>query len=946
MAKLDIKFVQNYFEVLVFLHLQSFMEDIVKDSIANLDEDVIKWYLHYEKKPINEVVEFLSILPSFIEEDHIDPVIELFNIAMKQNLIDDVAETLSMVKPGKIPFFLQSLDIKIDAQKFPEIYEYLVGLSKKNVENVDMIVRLTQNKDILINDEEIIRVINKYNLLPIIVDENISQILHIAWSSLDIALLTQLKNFESLYLSSMVDYLKSIFIDSDLSKLIDFISQGPLPMDIFEHELENSRVDIYSVAISNPLESAVYLTGFESGKLNDFVPIIGKVLSQIDEEHHVTLIARECISDYLLVKETPAEEVLNILMNLDKKIIACYEKYSLKELVSEDGPLKYFNQLSEDNDFYAARVIKRLIENASEVESLSTFESLEINYNKLMKFPIKFIATISGFGKFLGSKNLDRIKNYVFSEILSVKKDDEILTEGLKWISLCLPFFNTDFDADVFPVHKLTLVLNLIDEWLNSSVAYDDKFIDMRVQLTRFMGYIHQKQLTIPDNFQDLALKLLENNMEISQLEPQRLDLLYYTLKFYLKIGNGHFEQELLELLLTYNCNKQNQACSLVESELQRTLQQTNIGIKTLQSKKDSIFRLFAESKSTSTQRICAWFLQKIISTEQPEFVVEYQLSKDDSLQAKIPQILMGIISKDDGNHAKYFWSWYLIFEFFEDVTLRIKTDYVNQLLENKELFILFDYIFEVLDFDDKFISGLIVDSDNVIPNYDLIETGKREILEDELKYLVVNIYYKCLQHCGSQVQLWFKEIRDRQFKNKVEKFTVKYVSSLLISKILNQVSDQKTKIEGKEENMNIKVNQVTNEIRTTYVIDDQKMEMMIKIPHNYPLDNVSVEGPLRLGVKENQWKAWLLASQRVISLTNGSIIESIELFCKNVNLHFSGFEDCAICYSILHQDLSLPSKTCPTCSNKFHAACLYKWFKSSGSSTCPLCRSAFNFRK
>ena len=47
----------------------------------------------------------------------------------------------------------------------------------------------------------------------------------------------------------------------------------------------------------------------------------------------------------------------------------------------------------------------------------------------------------------------------------------------------------------------------------------------------------------------------------------------------------------------------------------------------------------------------------------------------------------------------------------------------------------------------------------------------------------------------------------------------------------------------------------------------------------------------------------------KIISLTNGSIAKSIELFCKNVNLHFSGFEDCAICYSILHQDSSLPSK-------------------------------------
>lgn len=257
---------------------------------------------------------------------------------------------------------------------------------------------------------------------------------------------------------------------------------------------------------------------------------------------------------------------------------------------------------------------------------------------------------------------------------------------------------------------------------------------------------------------------------------------------------------------------------------------------------------------------------------------------------------------------------------------------------------ILLDFIFDYLQFDEKFFSTLIVGEENIIPQYDLIETSKLEPLDYELKYLAVNIYYKCVQYCGSQVQLWFKEIRDKQFKNKVEKFTINYVSPILISHVLDQVTKEKDRIQGSDENMKIKVNLVAKEIRLTYLIDDQKMEMVVRVPSNYPLDNVTVDGPLRLGVKENQWKAWLLASQRVISF--GSIVEAIELFCKNVNLHFSGFEDCAICYSILHQDTSLPSKTCPTCSNKFHAACLYKWFKSSGSATCPLCRSAFNFKK
>ena len=37
-----------------------------------------------------------------------------------------------------------------------------------------------------------------------------------------------------------------------------------------------------------------------------------------------------------------------------------------------------------------------------------------------------------------------------------------------------------------------------------------------------------------------------------------------------------------------------------------------------------------------------------------------------------------------------------------------------------------------------------------------------------------------------------------------------------------------------------------------------------------------------------------------------------------------------------------LPKQECKTCHNKFHAACLYKWFNQAQKSNCPLCQTAF----
>jgi len=142
-------------------------------------------------------------------------------------------------------------------------------------------------------------------------------------------------------------------------------------------------------------------------------------------------------------------------------------------------------------------------------------------------------------------------------------------------------------------------------------------------------------------------------------------------------------------------------------------------------------------------------------------------------------------------------------------------------------------------------------------------------------------------------------------------------------------------------ENFSIRVLSALKEIHTVYAIDDQNMEVVLKLPDDFPLHGVTVQGVHKVGVPDDRWRAWLLALQQVINSQNGQIQEGIQMFSKNVSLHFEGQAECAICYSIISvSDRSLPTSPCKTCKNRFHATCLFKWFKTSHSSTCPLCRS------
>lgn len=122
-------------------------------------------------------------------------------------------------------------------------------------------------------------------------------------------------------------------------------------------------------------------------------------------------------------------------------------------------------------------------------------------------------------------------------------------------------------------------------------------------------------------------------------------------------------------------------------------------------------------------------------------------------------------------------------------------------------------------------------------------------------------------------------------------------------------------------------------------------LEIVLHLPENFPLETVRVEGLKRSGLAESKWKASLMSLQSLLRSTSfsGNLVEVVKKWQSNALKLFEGLEECAVCYCVLHpSDKSLPGPSCKQCKHKFHASCLYKWFKSSGNSTCPLCRALY----
>lgn len=144
--------------------------------------------------------------------------------------------------------------------------------------------------------------------------------------------------------------------------------------------------------------------------------------------------------------------------------------------------------------------------------------------------------------------------------------------------------------------------------------------------------------------------------------------------------------------------------------------------------------------------------------------------------------------------------------------------------------------------------------------------------------------------------------------------------------------------------NLTVRVSPRARELTASYLVDEQPMTMRVALPPAYPLRPAAVDGLARVAVPDAKWQAWLRNAQAVIAFSDGSLVDGLTAWRRNVAGALRGQTECAICYSIVGADKSLPSKRCSTCKNSFHGGCLFRWFKTSNGSSCPLCRNPFNY--
>ncbi|KAL4866429.1 hypothetical protein BDV12DRAFT_172772 [Aspergillus spectabilis] len=287
-----------------------------------------------------------------------------------------------------------------------------------------------------------------------------------------------------------------------------------------------------------------------------------------------------------------------------------------------------------------------------------------------------------------------------------------------------------------------------------------------------------------------------------------------------------------------------------------------------------------------------------------------------------------------------YLLSWKLVFDHFVNASFTLQEQYASNIKEHDVLGPLLEFMFNFLQRG----HGKLVDTSKL--DIRSFELDQSESYEREIQWLLVHLYFLSLKYLANLTKAWWIDAKKR-IKGPVETWTEKSISPLVISDALERVTQwMSTQDPDEERALTVKISSKTAEIIASILVDEESppVSISITLPAAYPLHPALVLGRSRVLVDERKWKSWLLTIQGVIMFANGNLEDGLLAFRKNVQGALKGQSECAICYSVISTDMQTPNKRCATCKHTFHSVCLFRWFKSSNQSTCPLCRNHFTF--
>ncbi|KAJ5359497.1 uncharacterized protein N7496_011910 [Penicillium cataractarum] len=577
----------------------------------------------------------------------------------------------------------------------------------------------------------------------------------------------------------------------------------------------------------------------------------------------------------------------------------------------------------------------------------------------------------------------NRVCNELVAESTGLKPLDPS-SDGLRKLALLNILLSGEENfVSTIPTQRLVFLAKHLIECLHSDV----KFLGLRAEILRTLTFIIPGLAEIYGSHWEESMDILSVIFRETNGGEEGLPLLFSSFRFFARLksmAEGDSNDDLQDAWSERKTGLFNEVASTIgnfgmyrrilirgsfigESKLTQKLdsattfhQPRDVAVELLRrliksipiEKLEDVSGVFGllTAHSRSVQRTAYTILHRFIPQAQEQVSFDLALSKtsvslpDELISLLLETPTMQMVDEAYGDDRMwttvraYLLSWKVVFDHFTNASLPVQEFYTTNIKENEVLIPLLEFTF---DFLQKY-HGKIVDASKFdVQNF---EPDQSETPEKETQWLLIHLYYLCLRHLANMTKNWWIDTKKR-IKGPVESWTEKHISPLVSADSFQGVEDWiSTQDPNEERALSVKIAPKTAEIIASIPVDEESppVSISISLPPAYPLHPALVVGRSRVLVDEKKWKNWLLTIQGVIMFANGNLVDGLLAFRRNVQGALKGQSECAICYSVISTDMQTPNKRCATCKNTFHSVCLFRWFKSSNQSTCPLCRNNF----
>ncbi|KAG5984455.1 hypothetical protein E4U55_004675 [Claviceps digitariae] len=621
---------------------------------------------------------------------------------------------------------------------------------------------------------------------------------------------------------------------------------------------------------------------------------------------------------------------------------------------------------------YSARVLCELLQTIVESHSLpSVVEEKYLGTNDL-KAKADTVLLASGLIGGLGdaaqsSKAVSNLCNRLVSDVAALSPGDERAEMTLVLLALTGQVYETG-DLPVAN-NRIVFAVRQITSWLDDTSSFESSF---SAAICRALKVLLPCMAEVYGSYWESTLHFCRElwTRAASTDLNDALSFLHASMKLYKVLETiaepnddladalqdfSAFKSKGLIELLRLNRPTSSQPFNIVDSMLCREVEKISIDRI---PEPEELFGLIS-SESRDVQTAAFSLLHRKIPADQQQKSIDALLAKTD---ARLPDELLSLfldpptldnfsdeaLSNFPTSIRGYLLSWKLVFDAYGSSQFKIRDDYTQHLKMERLVVPLLDFTFDVLGHSVN--QPLNLDKENIGPDqicdYDVM-LAESETGEQSLHWLLVHLFYLTLKYIPGLFRAWYIDCKSKQTKIAVGPWTTKYFSPIIVRETLDSVDawvKEQAPPPGDEKELLVKVSRTAREVTAGYEVDESHAAIVIKIPPGYPIDGVTVSSLNRVAVNERKWQSWIMTTQGAITLANGSIIDGLQVFKRNMIAALQGQSECAICYSMISEDKRMPDKKCTTCNNLFHRTCLYKWFQTSNQNSCPLCRNPIDY--